>query len=66
MIDPLFNVSDINIKLLKYNDSSSARWYRSMKNDSNFVAWHNAIPRYTELGLYKALMKCNKLIAEQF
>ena len=66
MLDPLFNVTDINMKLLKYTNNNSARWYRPMINDTNFVLRQNDLIRYTELGLYKALMKCNKPIAEQF
>tara|TARA_R110002095_G_scaffold40070_1_gene37083 strand:- start:229 stop:411 length:183 start_codon:yes stop_codon:yes gene_type:complete len=60
----LFNVSDINIDLLKYKDSSTAKWYRSMKNNTNYVSCQNDRQQYTELGLYKALMKSNKPIAE--
>ena len=66
MLDPLFNVTDINVKLLKYTNNNTAKWYRPMKNDPNFVISRNSLSRYTELGLYKALMKCNKPIAEQF
>ena len=35
-----------------------------MINDNNFVLRQNALTQYTELGLYKALMKSNKPIAE--
>lgn len=61
----MFNVSDINMKLLGYTNSYSARWYRSIVNDDNYVVRRNATHQfYTELGLYKALMKSNKPIAE--
>ena len=36
-----------------------------MKNDINYVVVsHNGLAQYTELGLYKSLMKSNKPIAE--
>jgi len=35
-----------------------------MKNDTNYVSCQNDRHYYTELGLYKALMKSNKPIAE--
>ena len=60
----MFNVTDINVKLLKYTNNNSARWYRSMINDENYVLRQNDLAKYTELGLYKALMKSNKTIAE--
>ena len=63
-LDPLFNVTDINVKLLRYTNNNSARWYRSMVNDENYVLRQNDLAKYTELGLYKALMKSNKPIAE--
>ena len=62
--DPLFNVTDINVKLLGYTNNNTAKWYRTMKNDINYVVSHNGLAQYTELGLYKSLMKSNKPIAE--
>ena len=62
--DPLINVTDINVKLLGYTNNNTAKWYRSMVNDSNYVVSHKGLAKYTELGLYKALMKSNKPIAE--
>ena len=62
-LDPLFNVTDINVKLLGYTNNNTAKWYRPMINDENYVVSLNGLARYTELGLYKALMKCNKPIA---
>ena len=35
-----------------------------MVNDTNYVVRRNDLAQYTELGLYKALMKSNKPIAE--
>jgi len=35
--DPLFNVTDIIVKLLGYRDSSCAGWFKILRNNERYV-----------------------------
>ena len=67
MIDPLFNVTDIVVRLLQYRDSGASKWFKAMKNNKRYVTHlDGGQMKFTESGLYRALLKSNKPIAEQF
>lgn len=54
------------IKVLEYRQCSDASFFRNMKLDEQFVI-HGQVPSssyFTEFGVYKALMKSNKPIAD--
>lgn len=69
--EPLIKCTDIIVKLLGYRDSSQSKWFANMKDNQLFVRTlqDGGYPNqmyFTEIGVYKALMKSNKPIAEEF
>ena len=75
--DPLIKCSDILIHVLGYKQCKDAGWFRKMADNSKYVTMvnHHDVAAtqqvytnrmFTERGIYTALMKSNKPIAEQF
>lgn len=75
--DPLIKCSDLLIHVLGYKDCKSANWFRKMADNPKYVILVNhqgvsldacgKVPHdrmFTERGIYTALMKSNKPIAE--
>jgi len=51
--------------MLEYTNQSSAKWLKNMKNNDRYVVSNmDTGYMFTELGVYRALLKSDKPIAE--
>lgn len=64
--EPLIKCSDLLIKVLGYRDCSNANFFKNMRKNEIFVkpCESQGSGFFTEFGVYHALMKSNKPIAE--
>lgn len=62
----MIKCSDLLIHVLGYRDCKQASWFNKMLDNHKLVtpANHRDDRFFTEMGIYKALMKSNKPIAE--
>ena len=66
--DPLIKCTDLIKSILGYRDASQAKWFKDMKNNNDYVTTlQKGVSEqmaFTEMGVYRALMKSNKPMAE--